>query len=176
MARKSSFESGCGQPLPPLENGQMLMDYDVELHPGDESVTFGDMKDGGLYVRVAGTMKVAAHRKAGGGKLAGTILNSRGQRNTAAWGKQAEWCDYFGPNAKGKTVGIAMFDHPDNLRFPTQWHARDYGLNAANRFGERSFQSSNEKAGRNLPAARTAINARLAMHAAATTRSRRAKA
>ena len=32
-----------------------------------------------------------------------------------------------------------MFDHPDNLRHPTTWHARDYGLIAANPFGLHDF-------------------------------------
>jgi len=123
----------------PLENRQVLMDFDVELHAGEKPVTFGDIKDGGLLVRVAGTMKVSAHQKEGGGKLSGTILNSRGDRNADAWGKRAEWVDYFGPDASGKTVGIAMFDHPDNLRYPTHWHARTYGLLTANRFGADHF-------------------------------------
>ncbi len=123
----------------PLKNRQVLMDYDVKLIAGDKSVTFGDNKDGGMYVRVAGTMKVKAHRAEGGEAYKGTILNSRGNRNADAWGKRAEWIDYFGPDASGKTVGIAMFDHPDNLRFPTHWHARDYGLLAANRFGADHF-------------------------------------
>ncbi len=121
----------------PLDQRQMLMDYDVEFHAGDKPVLFGDMKDGGLLVRVAGTMKVEEHRT--GRKFGGTILNSRGDRNVDAWGKRAEWVDYFGPDASGQTVGIAMFDHPDNLRFPTYWHARTYGLLTANRFGTDHF-------------------------------------
>ena len=123
----------------PLERRQVLMDYDVKLFAGDEPVIFGDSKDGGMYVRVAGTMKVQAHRAAGSGKFKGTILNSRGHRNAEAWGKRAEWVDYYGADASGSTVGIAMFDHPDNLRFPTHWHARTYGLLAANRFGSQKF-------------------------------------
>ena len=126
--------------ITPLENRQVLMDYDIELHaPRDKPVVFGDIKDGGLYVRVAGTMKAAEHFAAGGEAMKGTILNSRGDRNTDAWGKRAEWVDFFGPDAGGKSVGIAIFDHPDNLRFPTHWHARTYGLLAANRFGTDHF-------------------------------------
>ena len=117
----------------PLQRRQLLMDFDVELHAGDEPVKFGDQKDGGFLVRVAGTMKVS------GGK--GTILNSRGHRNADAWGKRAEWADYFGPDATGKTVGIAIFDHPSNLRFPAHWHARTYGLITANRFGKGRFEA-----------------------------------
>ncbi len=129
----------------PLERRQVLMDYDVKLFAGDEPVTFGDTKDGGMYVRVAGTMKVQAHRQAGSTEFKGTILNSRGHRNADAWGKRAEWVDYFGPDASGNTVGIAMFDHPDNLRFPTHWHARTYGLLAANRFGADHFDPHMQK-------------------------------
>lgn len=126
--------------ITPLEDRQVLMDYDVELHaPDGKPVTFGDMKDGGLYVRVAGTMKAAEHFKEGGAKLAGTILNSLGDRNEATWGRRAEWVDYFGPDPSGNIAGVALFDHPDNLRFPTHWHSRTYGLLAANRFGRDHF-------------------------------------
>ena len=123
----------------PLENRQLLMDYDIELHAADVPVLFGDKRDGGLLVRVANTMKVESEK---GDRGDGTILNSRGDKNTDAWGKRAEWADYFGPDASGKTVGIAMFDHPSNLRFPTHWHARTYGLITANRFGTDHFQGN----------------------------------
>lgn len=144
----------------PLERRQVLMDYDVKLFTGDEPVTFGDSKDGGMYVRVAGTMKVQAHRAAGGGEFKGTILNSRGHRNADAWGKRAEWVDYFGPDASGRTVGIAMFDHPDNLRFPTHWHARTYGLLAANRFGSKKFDPDAEISGDHTIPARKSLELR----------------
>lgn len=128
----------------PLENRQVLMDFDIEFHPGKNPVTLGDQKDGGMLVRVAGTMKAA--QKNTGKKLAGTILNSRGDVDSDAWGKAAEWVDYYGPDTSGKTVGIAMFDHPKNLRFPTQWHARTYGLLAANRFSKDHFDPKFAKA------------------------------
>ena len=130
----------------PLKNRQVLMDYDVELHAGAKPVTFGDMKDGGLFVRVAGTMRVAESDKAGGAKLKGSLLNSRGDRDAVTWSKRAEWVDYIGPDAIGKTVGIAMFDHPSNLRYPTHWHSRTYGLLAANRFGTDHFDPKFQKA------------------------------
>jgi len=123
----------------PLENRQVLMDYDTELQAADTPVVFGDKRDGGLLVRVAGTMKVEDEK---GNKGSGAILNSRGDKNADAWGKRAEWADYFGPDASGKTVGIAMFDHPSNLRFPTHWHARTYGLMTANRFGTDHFKGN----------------------------------
>ncbi|MEY4938484.1 MAG: hypothetical protein RIQ93_219 [Verrucomicrobiota bacterium] len=144
----------------PLANRDLLMDYDIELHPGDAPVIMGDKRDGGLLVRVAGTMKVESEK---GEKGQGSIVNSRGDRNEAAWGKRAEWADYFGPDPSGKTVGIAMFDHPANVRFPTPWHARTYGLITANRFGTDHFKGNYEDhktlvcrpAGTNCPACAT---------------------
>jgi len=71
----------------------------------------------------------------------GHIVLSSGPRDGDAWGKKAEWCEYHGP-VNGKIVGIAMFDHPENLRHPTTWHVRDYGLLAANPFGLHDFEKA----------------------------------
>jgi predicted negative regulator of RcsB-dependent stress response len=123
----------------PMENKELLMDYDITFEAADAPVVFGDKRDGGLLVRVAGTMKVEDEK---GNKGAGTIINSRGDKNAGAWGKRAEWTDYSGPDASGRAVGIALFDHPSNLRFPTHWHARTYGLMTANRFGTDHFKGN----------------------------------
>ncbi len=121
-------------------DGQVLMDFDVELHAAEKDVTLADNKDGGLGIRVAGPIKVRPIAKhAEGSPGFGTIVNSHGDKNDAAWGKAAEWVDYSGPDASGKTVGIAIFDHPSNFRAPTRWHARYYGLLTANRFATGSF-------------------------------------
>ena len=87
-----------------------------------------------MAVRVAATMKVESGK---GGK----IINSEGQTNQAAWGKQAAWVDYHGP-VDGRTVGIAILNHPSSFRFPTYWHVRTYGLFAANPFGLHHFKGS----------------------------------
>lgn len=123
----------------PLPKREVLMDYDVTLVAGAGDVTFHDEKDGGLGVRVAHSM--AVDNKVTKANL-GTIVNSRGERNAEAWGRRAEWADYCGPDLTGRTVGIAMFDHPSNLRYPTHWHARTYGLITANRFGTGFFEAA----------------------------------
>jgi len=106
-------------------------DYAVTIRASEGEVRFGDTKEGTFGVRVASSMEVT--RKQGG-----QIVNAAGQRDHDAWGKRAEWCDYTGP-VEGEMVGIAIFDHPDNLRHPTYWHVRDYGLFAANPFGIHDF-------------------------------------
>jgi Family of unknown function (DUF6807) len=54
------------------------------------------------------------------------------------WGKRADWVNYDGV-VDGESLGIAIFDNPSNFRHPTYWHARDYGLFAANPFGLHDF-------------------------------------
>ena len=62
------------------------------------------------------------------------------------WGKPFPWVDYAG-TLEGKQVGIAIFDHPTNPKHPTHWHSRDYGLFAANIFGEHDFYSDKTRSG-----------------------------
>ena len=123
-----------------LGDGQAAIDYDVELHAPSNPVTLGDSDDAGMAVRVASTMKVRAHAKHPDSVGHGRIINSRGKVDDESWGQRAEWIDYHGPDASGKTVGIAVFDHPSNLRYPTGWHARYYGLLSASRWGITSFE------------------------------------
>ena len=71
-------------------------------------------------------------------RRAGKITNAEGITDDAAWGKASPWVDYTGP-VEGKTVGVAILNHPDSFRYPTTWHVRDYGLFAANPFGWHDF-------------------------------------
>jgi hypothetical protein len=128
-------------------SAERLIDFEITLHASHGDVTFGDTKEGTMAVRVAETMKTKA--KIGPG---GHIVQSSGARDDATWGKHAEWCDYYGP-VDGKTVGIAMFDHPQNPRHPTWWHVRDYGLFAANPFGQHDFEKLPDKTAGNLKVA-----------------------
>ncbi len=104
-----------------------IIDVDVDFTATEGDVVFGDTKEGGIIsVRVASSMDV---------KREGTIINSYGGVNEPeTWGKKAHWCDYYGPT-EGKTAGITVFEDTDNLRHPTNWHVRNYGLMTANCFG-----------------------------------------
>jgi hypothetical protein len=67
------------------------------------------------------------------------MVNSEGKVGVdQIWGKRANWVDYSG-EVDGESLGIAIFDNPANLKHPTYWHARDYGLFAVNPFGEHEF-------------------------------------
>ena len=108
------------------ETGRWI-DYEITLKAGERPVRFGDTKEGCFGIRVAAELKPDA-------KLGGLLSNSNGEKNNVAWGKAAVWVDYSGP-IDGETVGVAMMNHPSSFRYPTRWHARNYGLCAANPFG-----------------------------------------
>ena len=76
----------------------------------------------------------------------GQSVNSEGVEGKPMWGKRAAWVDYWG-TINERQVGIAIFDHPENLRHPTTWHARSYGLVAANLFGLHHFEGKQKGEG-----------------------------
>ena len=111
--------------------GSRIIDFEITLKATDGPVTFGDTKEGMFGLRVASSMDV---NKKKGGK----ITNAEGLTDDQAWGKASPWVDYTGP-VEGKTVGIAILNHPRSFRYPTTWHVRTYGLFAANPFGWHDF-------------------------------------
>lgn len=110
-----------------------IIDFEITLKASHGKVVLGDTKEGSMAFRTAPSLR---HKGPVG---QGAILNSEGVTNGDAWGRRAAWCDYYGP-LNGQTVGIAIMDHPSNPRHPTWWHARDYGLGAANPFGLSYFE------------------------------------
>ena len=132
------------------------IDFTVTVKATGSPVTFGMTKEGSFGIRVAESMKVDA-------KKGGTIVNSEGQRNGAAWGQAAPWVDYYGP-VEGETVGIAILNHPSSFRYPTHWHVRTYGLFAANPFGLKDFGQSGEGAHTIPPGESMTLKYRVLLH------------
>jgi len=122
-----------------------LLDYEVTVTaPAEKPLVFGDTKEGSMAMRLAQWMTAPHKFKGKEGVTKGTIVNDSGARNNATWGKKSTWVDYHAEK-DGKIYGVAMFDNPKNPRFPTWWHVRDYGLFAANPFGQHDFESTKEK-------------------------------
>ena len=134
--RTMTFRAGA------FDSGQAwrAIDFDVRLQAGDAPVVLGDTKEGTMAIRVAPTLR---HQ---GERAAGAMVNSEGVEGAAVWGKRAAWVHYSGP-VDGEPVGIAIFDHPGNFRHPTWWHARAYGLFAANPFGVHDFEKAKKGTG-----------------------------
>jgi Methane oxygenase PmoA len=107
-----------------------IIDVDITLKAVEKAV-FGDTKEGTFAIRLADSMT----EKAKGGQM----VNAKGGAGMkAVWGKPSPWVDYSG-TINGEKVGVAIFDNPANPKHPTYWHSRDYGLFAANIFGEHDF-------------------------------------
>jgi len=113
------------------------IDWDVTISASEVELLFGDTKEGMMAIRTHPSLRIDKGAKG---------MNSLGDEGKGIWGKPAEWVDYSG-TVEGNDVGVAIFDHPSNLRHPTTWHARDYGLVAANPFGQHHFQGKPEGAG-----------------------------
>lgn len=113
-------------------NDARLVDFAIDMKSVNGPLKFGDSKEGLFAIRVNEQMKVEKKENPG------SIVNSNGDKDGAAWGKRAEWCDYFG-DVDGQKVGIAIFDNTANFRHPTYWHVRTYGLFGANPFGLSHF-------------------------------------
>lgn len=122
-----------------LPENSRIIDHTTILRASEREVVFGDTKESGLLsVRVVPSMNVTE---------TGTFENSLGGVNEGeCWGKRASWCDYYG-EVENTVMGISVFDHPENLRYPTWWHIRNYGLMTANFFGLSYFSGDKTKSG-----------------------------
>lgn len=122
-----------------LSEASAIFDLDLSFIASEGDVHFGDTKEGGIMcIRVHPSMNASD-----GGK----IENAFGGINEAeTWGKRANWCDYSGI-VEGTHVGIAVYDHIVNPRYPTYWHVRNYGLMGSNIFGSGTFERDKSKDG-----------------------------
>jgi len=131
------------------DKSSRIIDYTITIHASEGDIVLMDDKDAGMGFRVPDSMCVSPHGTAKI-KAEGYMLNSEGVSGAACWGKSAKWVDYSGL-VEGKILGVAMFDHPNNPRHPTSWHARSYGLCTANIFGKRHFEKLKDKNAGNYP-------------------------
>jgi hypothetical protein len=119
------------------DDARRMIDCDFVLRASNGAITLGDTKEGTFGIRLGADLSAPL----------GHMLNSHGDEGeTNIWGKQADWVDYYG-KISGHDVGIVVFDHPTSFRHPTTWHARGYGLLAANPFGLREFTKDSQKDG-----------------------------
>jgi hypothetical protein len=102
----------------------VVIDIALTLKASHGPVTIGDTKEGGfLCIRVNPTMDARAN---------GHMRNAYGATDEkGCWSLPSHWLDYYGP-VGDEVAGYAVFDHPQNLRYPTTWHVRGYGLLAPN--------------------------------------------
>jgi hypothetical protein len=129
------------------------IDRITTLQAQNEQVVFHDDKEGLLGIRVARALEAPSDKPevftdASGHATAvakmdntgvnGEYLTSEGKKGDAAWGTRGNWCILTG-KVGDNPITIAILDHPGNPGFPTYWHARGYGLFAANPLAPKIF-------------------------------------
>jgi hypothetical protein len=124
-----------------------------------EKVVFNDDKEGVLGMRVTRSLEAPSDKpevftdasgnpttvaKLDNAGVNGSYLTSEGKKGDAAWGTRGRWCTLSG-QVDGEPVTITILDHPSNPGFPTYWHARGYGLFAANPLGRKIFTNGKQE-------------------------------
>jgi hypothetical protein len=113
------------------------IDCDFKLNANNGPMVMGDTKEGTFGIRLGPDLSAPR----------GHMINSHGaEGEPQIWGKPADWVNYYG-TVSGHEAGIVVFEHPKSFRHPTTWHARAYGLLAANPFGLREFTKDPNKDG-----------------------------
>lgn len=141
-----------------VKGSRFFIDRISSLTANDTTVLFKDVKDGFLGIRVARVLEMPSKEPGvfvdehgnetkvpvDNNGVTGLYTNSDGVTGDAVWSTKGPWCMLTGTK-DGKAVTIAIFDHPSNVGYPTYWHARGYGLFAANPLGRKVFSNGKEE-------------------------------
>jgi hypothetical protein len=159
-----------------------IIDRISTLQATADEVVFKDVKDGMIAIRLARSLEmpskeggkyVDAHGEVttvapSGDDVTGLYVNAEGVKGDDTWGKRSVWCMLNGKTG-GETVSIAIVDHPKNLGYPTYWHARGYGLFAANPLGQKVFSEGKEELNLTLKKGeKTTFRYRIIVHSGGT--------
>ena len=140
------------------QNGVRTIDRITTLTALDSTVHFNDNKEGVLGMRVARQLeqpsmtpekytdasgRVTNVAKLDTAGIHGWYTSSEGKEGDAVWGTRGKWAMLTG-DVNGAPVTLAILDHPKNVGFPTYWHARGYGLFAANPLGQKAMSGGTQ--------------------------------
>ena len=138
------------------DRNMRIIDRITTLTAVTDTVFFTDIKDGFLGLRVIPELQIPTKQEAtfkddkniattvtANTRSTGNYLTSEGKQGDSAWGTRAKWCLLYGKK-NNSVYSIAILDHPKNPGYPTYWHARGYGLFAANPLGQKVFSNGKE--------------------------------
>jgi hypothetical protein len=123
-----------------------------------QDIDFADAKDGLLGFRVTKELQIPSNapgefmddkgnitKVAAGNSpdINGNYLTGEGKTGDSAWGTRSPWCMLYGKKG-ADTISVVIIDNPANPGYPTYWHARGYGLFAANPLGQKIFSQGRQ--------------------------------
>jgi hypothetical protein len=134
-----------------------------------QDVSFKDNKEGVIGIRLARELEHPSNKPevftdaSGKGTavpqlnnegVTGKYRSSEGKQGDDVWGTRGKWVNLNGI-IDGRQISLVMLDHPSNVGYPTYWHARGYGLFAANPLGQKEFSKGKEVLDFKLPAGKS---------------------
>ncbi len=141
-----------------VNKNDFIIDRITTLKAADTTVIFKDVKDGMFAIRVARELELPSKEKSSfiddkgnitnvppsGADVTGMYYGSTGLKGDSVWSSKGNWVMLTGKK-DGKEITIGIIDHPMNVGYPTYWHARGYGLFAANPLGRKVFSNGKEE-------------------------------
>ena len=109
----------------------MRMTRELEL-PSDKPAEYTDSEGNVTEVKVLNNEGVN-----------GNYYASEGLTGADVWGTRNQWVKLEG-TMEADTISVTIIDHKKNVGYPTYWHARGYGLFAANPLGQSVFSEGKE--------------------------------
>ena len=142
-----------------------IIDRTTTLTAVNGDVKFTDNKEGVYAIRVTSELELPATgaiemtdahgnvtkvEKPDMSKVTGNYLSSEGITGEKVWGTRGKWMQLYG-TINGEKVSVVIIDHPGNPGYPTYWHARGYGLFAANTLGQKALSNGKDELNFMLP-------------------------
>ena len=137
---------------------QRAIERRTTLTAVNEDVYLKDNKEGVLGIRLARELEHPTNKpeiftdasgnattvaKMNNEGVTGKYISSEGKTGDDVWGTRGKWVNLTG-TIQNRPLSVVMLDHPANVGFPTYWHARGYGLFAANPLGQSALSNGKE--------------------------------
>jgi hypothetical protein len=153
------------------EGEQLAIEFITKLTSLKEDVSFADNKEGLLGMRVARELEHPATQpqkftdangtvtevaKLNNEGVTGKYRSSEGMEGDSVWGTRGKWVNLNG-KIGNEPISLVILDNPKNVGYPTYWHARGYGLFAANPLGQKEFSKGKEELNYKLKAGKSVV-------------------
>jgi hypothetical protein len=153
------------------EGEQLAIEFLTKLTSLKEDVSFTDNKEGLLGIRVARELEHPSDEpqkftdangiatevaKLNNDGVTGKYLSSEGIEGDSVWGTRGKWVNLNG-KIGNELISLVILDNPQNVGYPTYWHARGYGLFAANPLGQKEFSKGKEVLNYKLKAGQSVV-------------------